>query len=97
GLANGGFVITWEDENSHTLGDTSVSSIKAQVFDAGGQKLGDEFLVNTRTANWQYEPGIAALPSGEFVVCWVEDNGNPGSDTGSCIKAQVFGATGIKI
>ena len=48
GLANGGFVVTWDDA-SGTLGDASGTSIKAQVYAADGSKVGSEFRVNTET------------------------------------------------
>jgi hypothetical protein len=44
GLANGGFVVTWSDF-SGTLGDSSQTGIKAQVFGTDGTKAGGEFLV----------------------------------------------------
>lgn len=58
GLANGGFVVTWQDglagyngSGSSSLGDTSGSSVKAQVYAADGSKVGGEFLVNTQTTS----------------------------------------------
>src|ERR1044072_8993512 len=42
-LSNGNFVIAWRDD----LGDLNGSGIKAQLFNAGGAKLGGEIRVNT--------------------------------------------------
>src|SRR5262245_36531586 len=42
GLTNGCFVLTWTGS-----GQSSVTDIKAQVFDATGTNVGSEFLVNT--------------------------------------------------
>lgn len=95
GLANGGFVVSWED-NSGTLGDTSSSSIKAQIFNAGGTKVGGEFLVNTQTANSQYDPTITSLANGGFVVSWYDSSGTLG-DANTSIKAQIYNAGGTKI
>ena len=72
-LTNGGFVVTWWDE-SDTLGDNSISSIKAQVFEADGTKVGSEFLVNTQTANDQILPTITGLVNGGFVVTWADNS-----------------------
>ncbi|MEO8115010.1 MAG: hypothetical protein ABI655_11545, partial [Phenylobacterium sp.] len=47
-LANGGFVVTWEDDGQ-SAGDTSGNAVRAQVFTAGGTPLGAEILVNTTT------------------------------------------------
>ncbi len=66
-LANGGFVVTWEDFSGQG-GDASSTSIKAQVFNAAGVKVGGELLVNTITFSSRFFPSIAALPNGDFVV-----------------------------
>jgi hypothetical protein len=96
GLANGGFVVTWEDL-SGTLGDASGSGIAAQLFDAGGGKLGSEFLVNTQTANDQSHPTITGLSKGGFVVTWDDWSGTLGDASGTSIKAQRFDAGGGKL
>ena len=96
GLTNGGFVVTWQDL-SGTLGDNSGSSIKAQVFDASGAKVGSEFLLNTQTAGDQSNPTITALTNGGFVVTWSDLSGTLGDSSGWSIKAQVFDASGAKV
>lgn len=88
-LGSGGFVVSWED-NSGTLGDASGYSIKAQIFDATGTKLGGEFLVNTQTANNQADPTITGLSTGDFVVSWEDYSGTLGDASGASIKAQIF-------
>lgn len=95
-LANGRFVVTWQD-GSRTLGDVSGTSIKAQIFTATGAKVGAEFLVNTQTANDQQNPTIIGLANGGFVVTWSDDSGTLGDSTGASIKAQMFGADGTAI
>ena len=45
-LRDGGLVVTWVD-GSGQGGDSSSTSIKAQMFDASGAKVGNAFLVNT--------------------------------------------------
>ena len=56
--------------NGGATGDNSGLAVKAQVFDAGGAAVGSEILVNTATANSQYNPQITALSNGGFVVTW---------------------------
>ncbi|WP_238272784.1 beta strand repeat-containing protein, partial [Methylobacterium cerastii] len=93
GLSNGGFVVTWSDL-SGVGGDKSGSGIKAQVFNATGGTVGDEFLVNTATANDQLNSTVTGLSNGGFVVTW-QDNSRSGTDTsGYGIKAQLYGADG---
>ena len=99
-LKGGGFVVSWLD-HSNTLGDTSGTSIKAQVFDASGQKIGTEVLVNTQTGGDQSDPTVAGLSTGGFAVSWTDTSGTlgdgSGSGSGSGIKAQVFDASGRKV
>lgn len=96
GLANGGFVATWQDGGG-TLGDASSFAVKAQVFDAGGEKIGGEFLVNTGKANAQLNSSITALADGGFVIVWEDLSLTLGDASGSSIKAQVFDASGHKV
>ncbi|MDH4385034.1 MAG: M10 family metallopeptidase C-terminal domain-containing protein [Caulobacter sp.] len=95
GLAGGGFVVSWTDA-SGTLGDASYNSIKAQMFDAAGAKIGGEFLVNTKTGWFQDNPSINGLAGGGFVVTWEDSNdfNNPNRDD---IKAQIFNAAGVRL
>jgi|GEM_PF-1069783 len=92
-LAKGGFVVTWTD-TSATLGDTSGTAVKGQVFSSNGAKLGGEFLVNTQTVGNQDHSAVVALSNGTFVVAWQDGTGSSG---GADIKAQMFTATGAKM
>ncbi|MCO6187036.1 tandem-95 repeat protein, partial [Rhizobium sp. L1K21] len=90
-LADGGFVITWQSADG--VDDTSATSIKAQIFDANGDAVGSEFLVNSVTYSYQYKPTITALSDGGFVITWestdlIEDKSSGG------IKAQIYDANG---
>ena len=94
GLAGGGFVVTWA--TSDIAQDGSKDAVKAQLFDAAGTKLGGEFLVNTQTANIQWNPAITALDSGGFVIAW--DTWDPLQDgSGRSVKAQIYDAAGARL
>ncbi len=94
GLAGGGFVATWR--TTDTAADGSGQAVKAQVFDGAGTKVGGEFLVNSQAAGSQYEPSIAALANGGFVVTWyTTDVAQDGS--GGAVKGQVFSASGARV
>ena len=93
GLANGGFVVTWE--TGDPAQDGSGSAIKAQAFDAAGVKQGGEFLVNTAGSGYQSSPTITGLANGDFVVSWMTSD-RAQDRSGSAIKAQVFTAAGVK-
>jgi Ca2+-binding RTX toxin-like protein/subtilisin-like proprotein convertase family protein len=86
-LADGGFVITWMDDSK----DGSGWGVYGQRFGADGTATGGEFRVNTTTNNSQYQPTVAALADGGFVITWMDDS-NDGS--GSGVYGQRFGADG---
>jgi Ca2+-binding RTX toxin-like protein len=88
-LADGRFVVAWTD-TSLTGGDTSSYAVRAQVFNADGSPSGAEFLVNTTTANTQYEPTITALADGRFVVAWTDDSQTGGDTSDYAVRAQIF-------
>src|SRR4029453_19667978 len=70
-LPDGRFMVTWT-----TWDDVSFSyDIHGRVYDANGNALGDEFLINVTTIDQQYEPAITGLPDGRFVVTWRLDDG----------------------
>ena len=94
-LANGGFVAVWTD-NSGLGGDSSFSSIKAQRFDAAGNKLGAEFLVNSTTANYQLGARVAVLESGHIVVTWTDQVLTDTSFSAE-IRGRIFKADGTPI
>ncbi|NKC33705.1 Calx-beta domain-containing protein [Falsiroseomonas selenitidurans] len=95
-LQSGGFVVTWTDA-SGTLGDANGTSIKAQLFDAGGNKVGSEFLVNSEINGNQSSPAVFALQTGGFVVTWTDASGTLGDASGTSAKGQLFDANGGKV
>lgn len=95
-LASGNFVITWQD-GSGQGGDSSSTSVKAQLFDSAGNKLGGEFLVNTSTSGQQGDPMVVASPDGGFIITWSDTSGEGGDADTSSIKAQLFDANGNKV
>lgn len=96
-LANGGFVVVWRDL-SNTFGDDSISAIHAKVFDANGDVVKDEFLVNDATEGAQHSPIVTSLADGGFVIAWEDDSVlDEITETGAVIKAKVFDAQGDAI
>jgi hypothetical protein len=81
---DGRFVIAWMD-SIDSLGDTDGTGIAAQAFDASGNKIGPEFLVNTETLDGQHAPEITALSDDRFVVTWGSFAGGKTE-----VKAQIF-------
>lgn len=67
-LKGGGFVVTWD-----TIVDDLYEDVRAQVFDAGGQRAGAEILVNTAVAGQQGLSTVTDLPNGGFAVAYRTD------------------------
>jgi Ca2+-binding RTX toxin-like protein len=79
----GGYVVLWVGSDGDGYG------IKGRRFDASGNPVGDEFLVNQQTAGDQYYIRAAALTDGGFVVTW-----DSGIENTEVPKARVFDASG---
>jgi Ca2+-binding RTX toxin-like protein len=89
GLKDSGFIVAWDD-TSLQGGDASTSAIKAQLFSATGTKIGTEFLVNTWTNAGQWEPDVAMLADGSFIISWQDSSGQGGDASGTSVKAKLF-------
>src|SRR3954447_1105799 len=85
-LPDGGFVISWADQQQ-----SGAAEIKAQIFDAGGVKIGAEFLVGPTSSFNQVEPSVAVLPDADFLVTWTDVfNSTLGDTNGSAVLAQLY-------
>jgi hypothetical protein len=91
GANKGGYVIVWEGV---AAGDADGGNY-AQLYNAAGQKVGGETLVNTFTTGNQSAAAVAALSDGGFVVTWRA----MGQDTADSwgIYAQRFNASGVAV
>src|SRR5262245_10443479 len=71
---DGSFVVVWESGcdfgGSECTPDGHERAVVLQQFDAAGVPQGGELLVNTTTLDQQFQPDVAAAPTGEFVVTW---------------------------
>lgn len=89
-LADGGFVVTWQSQNS----DGDLFGIFAQRYDASGNTLGNQFQVNATSAGDQFRPSVAGLDNGGFVIAWTT-NAQDGDRYG--IFAQRYDGAGQAI
>jgi hypothetical protein len=85
----GNFVVTWEAAR-----DGSGNAVLARVFDASGNPLTGEFLVNQTTAGNQERPWMVRDAQGNFVVVWLGD-GPAGTSQG--VFARRFSAAGAAL
>jgi hypothetical protein len=86
-LDNGGFVIAWQSENS----DGDSYGIAAQHFDASGNKVGNEHLLNAFNVGKQSNVDIESLGNGEYVAVW-QSYGQDGNNY--AVVSQRFNAQG---
>ena len=87
-LPGGGFVGAWVEA------DGSGAGIRAQIFDADGDRLGAQIAVNSTILNHQLSPELATLADGGFVVVWYD---SPAAGAGSALRAQRFDSGGAPL
>lgn len=84
--ATGEFVVAFE-----SFQDLGTWGVYARRFDAAGAPQGNQFQVNTTTADSQVDAKVAINDSGRFVIAW-RNNDTGGSGPGA--YAQRFSAAG---
>jgi hypothetical protein len=89
-LANGNFVVAWEDESK----GASDPDIRARIFRPTGVGLASDFIVNTTRPAEQSRAAIAGLRNGGFVVAW-QDWGGDGS--GFAVRGQRYSNVGARL
>lgn len=77
--ATGTFVVVWQSQDDFF----SSQDVLGQRYDSAGNRLGEEFQVNTYTTYNQAGPSVASDASGNFLVAW--------SGTGQGDDLGVFG------
>jgi len=80
-------VVTWESRGQ--VGD--YTGVFVRIYDAAGNPLTDEIPANTTTECNQYNPSVAGLSDGGFVVVWRSCRTG---GSGSAIVARRFDADG---
>ncbi len=87
--AAAGFVATWHGPGA---AEQDREDIFARRFDTNGEPLGDEFLVNSLTADRQRYPSVALNDDGTFVVVWESVNFPTAGDKAIC--GQLYDSNG---
>ena len=89
---DGGFVVVWEARNQDQPG-TFDFGVFGQRFSATATPVGSEFQVNAvNVSATQFDPAVAGLPGGGFVVTFRDDFGDNSSDG---IRARIYDAAGV--
>ena len=60
------------------------------MYDADGNKIGGEYLVNSQPGSNQYYPTVAGLADGSFVITWQDFSQALGDNSAYGITAQIF-------
>ncbi|NBJ23054.1 hypothetical protein [Microvirga arsenatis] len=71
-LPDGGWVVTWESDTV----DGNGYDVCQRRYDASGQEIGPERIVNSVAAGGQQDPSIAVLADGGWVIAWRGDDEN---------------------
>ena len=91
-VADGRFVVSWVSNGPDGIG----SGIAARRFDASGNGVGNEFVVNTYTPGYQGASDVASDANGNFVVVW--EDGSYGRDgSGTAVFGQRYDASGNRV
>ncbi len=85
---DGSFVVSW------TGIDSSLRGVYARHFNASGDPLDDEFLVNQSEGPNQKEQAMAMASDGKYAIAWVSDS-QDGSGEG--VFFRVFSSTGVPL
>lgn len=88
-LTDGSFIVVWSRGP-----DASNREVFGQRFSTLGARIGAEFQVNTTTLHNQFEPSVAGLSGGGFVVTWTSQ-GQDGSGYG--IYGRIYNASGQRV
>ena len=78
GLETGNFLVVWESQSGQ---DGSSSGIFEQFLNSAGEKIEDEFQINSYSNGDQKFASISQLNNGNIVVAWQSEN-QDGSGTG---------------
>lgn len=91
-LADGGFVVVWEDATT-AYGDPTPDSVTMRIFDADGTERAAPARANTSTDGTTSSTHVAALEDGRFVVTYQVFGSTLDTDSGG-ILATVYNADG---
>ena len=87
-LADGRIVFAFSSQDF--FADESTSRIRTRVFDSDGSPVDADAdsVANSTDRGSPFDPSIAALADGRFVVAWSSNDAGDGSE--GCIRARVF-------
>lgn len=91
-FSDGRLVMAWQSDDA---GDGSEGAVRARIFNSDGSASASDFIVNSTSANDQFDAAIATLSGERFVVAWASEDPEDGSQGN--IRARVFSTDGRAI
>jgi S-layer family protein len=88
---NGNFVVVWTSRWQ----DSGTAGVFGQRFDAGGNRVGGEFQLNSYTPSYQWGADLCAAADGRFVVVW--ESWNQIAPGNISVYARRFDAAGAPV
>ncbi len=95
-LANGNFMVAWDSDDTSGP-DQNGYGVWGRLYDAQGNALTDEFLINTATNGNQIMPKVVSRADGSFVAVFVSATDVDAGVGTYGIYAQYFDAAGHKV
>ena len=92
GLADGGFVVTWQSSQLYNSG----YAVKARIFNADDTSRVGEFLVNELTYRSQNFPDITSLEDGGYIISWTSSDSQEDEFSARDIIGRIFNADGTE-
>jgi Ca2+-binding RTX toxin-like protein len=89
----GGFAVSWTDRTG-TGEDVSGSSVRLQIYDALGGKVGDPVQVNDLAFRDQGPSGLAAAADGSIAIGWNDFGGDGGGPASTGARGRVLSLPG---
>jgi VCBS repeat-containing protein len=89
--ASGQFVVVWQE----TIGQEF--NVRAQVYDANGNRIGGELLVHSDISGAQRAPDVIIDEEGNFVVTWTHEDATDPDQVFDEIYARRFDANGVPL
>lgn len=90
-LLDGHVVVAWESLQGGFI------DVFATILSSAGVPLTPAFRVDGTAANDSFQPEVAVLDTGDFVVTWSGVGSGVGDGAGSAIRARVFHADGAAV
>jgi hypothetical protein len=91
-LPDGGFVVVWQSDLAPPPAEGSDIAVVQRRFSASGAPQGNDAQVDDGSGTDHFEPAVAALAGGSWVVAWTY----PGTD-GRDVAFRRYGASGAPL